>query len=135
MDDKTATALVRELQLLNAQIRELPTAIAVALAARDRGIRPEDRQILDVLLPPLRQVVGGATFTLREAAEQAQDDRFQCLRVALEALGREGHTVKRIGKLLSRIEGADLGGGLVLWRRGGPEREGVRWQFVQSPRE
>lgn len=128
MDDQTAIALLAEMRQIHRLLRELPSAFAVALAARERGsITASDRAVLDVLLDPLTEAMGQAKFPLADLDRQAE--LYPALHDALSQLRADGMTTKRLGKMFSRIEGVDLGGA-VIWQRG-KGREGQWWQIVR----
>jgi hypothetical protein len=124
MENSEATLSL--LRHISAQLDALPGRLAVAIAAERRGkVSDSDRALLDLLLQPLLNAVRESMFTLHDLDEHARLDSE--LRTALDAAEAKGVTRKALGKLLARVEGADLGGAVVWQRR--KERDGALWQI------
>jgi hypothetical protein len=117
-----------ELRRLNGLLRDLPTAIAIAISAdRRKAVAPEDRVVLDLLLQPIYDAVGEAIFSFEDLDKHAKLDPD--LEAALRMPAENGLTRRKLGKLFARCAGVDING-IVIWHRG-TRRGGAQWQLKQ----
>jgi hypothetical protein len=121
-----AAEILAELKHLSGLIEALPTAIAAASAVRLCPLAKKDRQLLNDVLPKLGDSLGprGRVFSAADAIEFLSQQHPETTAQLLRGVG-EGHPARRLGRLLARAAGHDIGG-LVVERVKG-DRLGVTW--------
>lgn len=112
----------------------LPAAIAAAIAHQrhaPRRLSRADEAALAALLPAISKTIGARTFSVRMLTEHAALDVGPAiaLRGALASIG----SPHKIGRLLLRAEGADIGGFRIV--ASGHSREGMLRTIVTIGRK
>lgn len=129
-NDEIAALLHR----ISEQLEALPDRIAAALERQRSAPRPlsrPDEAALAALLPVIAAAVGKRSFSVHELHEHARLPVAPAvaLRAALAAVG----SPRKIGRLLCRADGVDVGGRRIAII--GPSRDGMSLSIVTETRK
>lgn len=120
MHEACADALLE----LRRRVAALERQVA-ALEIRPRRLDRQDHEAAAALLPVIARAIGGAMFTVAELCALAATDEALRAAIRLATGPIDRATGKRLGKMLRRLDGADVAGLAVA--RHGVEACGAVW--------
>ena len=115
------------LRQLVQEVRQLQRRVADLEVRPRRHLAGQDREAAAILLPIVAEVIGAASFTVSDLMLYATRPEGAAVRAAiLQTAGpADRGTGRRVGKLLRRLDGADVAGLTVA--RHGAEASGAVW--------